>query len=127
MHAHRDLFAAVVKVMRDPVAGDEYFRLTQADLTLGLALTVVPLVNRELAANGREDCPTLGVRMLRVLRAHRPEKHSRVQPRRIGRRHRNLKLTLEYRGRDREIFGDTTRVEFARREQVGKTIARPFG
>ena len=126
MHAERDFIAAVVKVMCDPVAGMDHLGFTQAKRALRLTLAVVPVVGREAAAHRREHRPALGVRMLRVLGPHRPEKHSRVKARGARRCNGDLKLTLERLGRDREIFRYATPVEFARPEKLGELAPSAF-
>ena len=78
MHAQRDVIATVVKVMGDPFDRGDDLGFARDDFTLGLALTVAPLVNGERAAYRGEDRPTVGVRMLRILRADRPEEDSSV-------------------------------------------------
>jgi hypothetical protein len=67
------------------------------------------------------------MRILGVLCTHRPKQHARVQPRGVGRRDGDLKLTLEDQRRDRDKFRNATLVEFLRQEKLGKTGAGPFG
>ena len=63
--------------------------------------------------------------MLRVLCADWPEQHPRIQPRRIRRRDRHLKLTLEDLRRHGEIFRNATGAEIFGREELRQTLARP--
>ncbi len=78
MNPDGDLIPTVVEVMRDPVDRGQQFGVAHRDRALGLRLAIVPLVYSEAAASGSEHRPAVGVRMLRVLSADRPEQHSRI-------------------------------------------------
>jgi hypothetical protein len=124
VHAERDLVATVVKVVRDSVDRGEHLGIAQRYGAFRLWLAMVPLVNGEAAAHGREHGPTVSVRMLCVFRADRPEQHPCIEIRCLRRRDGDLELALKGLRRDSEIDRNTTLLEILRREKLAKRGAR---
>jgi hypothetical protein len=124
VHAESDLVATVVKVVCDSVDRGEHLGIAQRNGALGLRLAVVPLVNGETAAHGREHRPTVSVRMLRVFRADRPEQHPCIEIRGLRRRDGDLKLTVKDLRGDSEIDRNATVLEILRRQKLPERGAR---